>query len=90
MRLSWRTYRRKHARLVAEGLLTGEQQPLNRDQRNSFLMAIAIAIVVNVFGWVGIYYIYHGFVSLGLLLASIGAMLCHPLIRKLRQAVVIK
>lgn len=90
VRLLWRAYRRKHQRLIAEDLLSGERQKLDREQRNSLCVAITIAFVINVFAWTGIYYIYHGAISLGILLVSIGAILCYPMSRKLRQAVVIK
>jgi hypothetical protein len=90
LRLLWRLYRVKHERLVAEGLLSGEHKHLTREQRSKLLVVIVMALLVNVSTWTGIYFIFHGAILLGLSLACFGAVLCHPMVRKLRQAVVLE
>ncbi len=65
VRLLWRSYRAKHERLVAAGLLSDERQRLSWEQRSNLLVAIVIGLVVNVFAWTGIYFIYHGAIFLG-------------------------
>lgn len=90
LRLFWGLYRAKHERLVAEGLVSSERKQLTAEQRSNLLVAILIGVVVNVSVWTGIYFIFHGAVLLGTSLAGLGALLCYPMIRKLRQAVVLE
>lgn len=90
LRFLWRLSRAKHERLVAEGVLIGGRKQLTREQRSNLIVAIVIVLAINVCVWTGLYFIFNGAISLGTLLASLGALLCYPMIRKLNQAVVIK
>ena len=89
MRLLWRLYRSKYERMIAEGLLSDAPQQLRPEQRKSLFVAIVLAIFVSVLGWTGIYFFFRGSILLGVSLPALGALLCQPMIRKLRQAVVL-
>jgi hypothetical protein len=83
----WRFNRTQYERLIAEGLLRSERQRLTPKQRSSLIWVCIVGFIVSVLVWTGIYFMWRGSNFLGLSLASLGAVLCHPMIRKLRQVV---
>lgn len=90
VRLLWQSRRRTYERLIAEGGLGTATSPLTQAQGRNLSAIIMITIVIAGFVWSGVYLIVQGSFFLGALATTIGALLCSPLMRKIRQTLVRK
>ena len=88
VRFLWRSKRQAYEKLIGDRMPNASPTSLNRPQRRNLLPVIVLSTVIQVFGWSGIYLIFQGSVFIGVSAITIAALLCSPLVRKVRGTVV--